>query len=146
MNDRDRIERELRVNAALVLGMPEGELVVRVEPSTEDGYEATVAAAAAGAAGATEDGAVLRAIGATEKGALWKLLTDTIDRTFGTRVLSPKLEEAMRLLRMTRHDLIEAVRRELTVNPVPPDEPLDPPPPRKPRQKRAKKRAAPGRA
>lgn len=139
MNDRDRIERELRVNAALVLGMPEGQLVVRVEPSTEAGYEATVAAAAGG------DEAVLRASGATEKGALWQLLTETIDRTFGTLVPSARLQEAMRLLRTTRLELMAAIRRELTVQPLPPDEPLDPTP-RKPRPKRAKKRAGSAKA
>ena len=111
MFERPRVLREIARNAARVLGCAPEALRITVGAHADHGHEALV--------GLVDAAPAFRAIDATEEGALWRLMTQTIDAANGAPrpsqqlVMSPALTAAIRLLQLTRRELIEEIRREL---------------------------------
>ena len=117
MRDRGRVLREIAVNAAVVFACLVEDCVVSVDAIGDEGFRCSVRAG----------GAVEEARGKTESAATWALLDRLIDRANGNArpsqslVTTPQLQTAIRLLQLSRLELIEEIRRELDASPMPPD-------------------------
>lgn len=118
MDDRERIVREIARNAAVIFecSAEAVEVLAIVGDGPEGGFHAIARAT-------TPDAPkTIRTRGASEQDALWALLDQTIDRANGENrpsqnlVMTPQLREAFRLLKLSRLEVIEEIRRELETN------------------------------
>ena len=115
MDRRERIILEIARNAALTAQCDIDDVAVTATPSEEHGFVATAAIRARDQ--------TFRAYGAVEGEALWSLLMLLVDAANGSPltqslVMTPQLRKAMLLLRLSRKELIEEIRRELDANPI----------------------------
>lgn len=114
MNDeRERIRREIARNAALVARRDPKEIALRIDPDAQHGFVAVASASG------TEQ--TFRAYGATEDEATWSLLMLVVDAANGSPiaqslVMTPQVREALRLLQLSRTEILDEIRRELDAN------------------------------
>ncbi len=118
MDERDRVLREIRRNAALIVDCDEEDVDVSLEASPSSATGTTTFRAVARAAGKE-----FQCRGDDEDEALAELLDLVIDgaKAEGTArllVMTPECQGAFRLLQLTRVQLIAEIRRELDGNPV----------------------------
>jgi hypothetical protein len=122
MDPRDRILREIARNAALTASCDLEDVSVTVSSSEEQGFVAV-----ASIRGREQ---TFRAYGKGEQEATWSLLMMVVDAANGSPltqslIMTPELRKAIRLLQLSRLDLIEEIRRELEANPIAERDALD---------------------